>query len=211
MEEDRREKVKAILLFLGVIILPFTTALVFLGNYVSAAPYEPEVGEQVNYWWLIFRRTSLLANLSTCIWISPIVLVLIIIGAVSYFRHREMNKVVVTSVILTGNILLCSFCYMQGAVWFDGTLVDHISSMTFKDKVYQLAIAKDYADAPLNAEYIVYACQPPGLWCEVVTSIKANGPDFRFQVTGTPLDGSFVIEQDKLYVKVGQDMSLISG
>jgi hypothetical protein len=200
----RRYRLPIIVLFGALIVLIAISVIVLLT--IQGKPLIPSPDTHLSYWGLIFTRTSSLAKLAWCSWAIYITLGLLLISIVDFVRHHKLTKIGIVSFVLAISIALCSSAYTVNVFSNEGTYVDHIHSINFKGKVYQLAYERSVVDVGLNGRYVVYSCSPPGLWCEKLTSTPISEP----LSTNLYQFGSFVIEQDKLYAKVGEEMVLVA-
>jgi hypothetical protein len=171
-----------------------------------SVPSQHSPNTHVNYWWLIVTHTASLAGPAMCIWASPIIFVLLLVSVINLIRRGTLTRIGKLSFLLSIIIFLAASFYSLNAVWFDGTFVDHIHSIAFRDRVYQLAYEQDAGAPFFYGNFVIYSCQPPGLWCGKIASALVTVSSS----TNLHEYGAFVTEQDKLYLKVGQNMIAIS-
>ncbi len=201
-----RDRLYPVFLFVVVILLPMISLSLALTGHVQ---YGTGRGESVIYWWIIFTRESSFGQNSWCGWAVFITLALLVIFIVDVTRHRALTKITVGSFLLLANLGCCFSSSLLSFYGNDGTTVTHIQSVTFEGTLYHLAYEQSVI-VPMEiyaGEFIPFRCTPSGLWCEAINKIHISETRF----TDLQNLGQLVVEQDQLYIKVGQDKVLISG
>jgi hypothetical protein len=192
-------------LLVAVIFLPLISLILAFTGFMHHVPGR---GESVIYWWMIFTRLSSLGQNSWCGWVVFITLALLVIFIVDVTRHRALTKTTVGSFLLLANIGCCFCSSLLLFIGNDRTAITHIQSVNFEGTLYHLAYEQSVI-VPMEiyaGEFIPFRCTPPGLWCEPINKIPFSETRF----TDLQNLGQFVIEQDKLYVKVGEEMVLVA-